>query len=226
MRRLPRLVAVGVGTLLVPWAGGASGQSPTEDAEGVGVHTELVRQVAERWGVDDSRVDVRVLVGIPDGVDSVRVAESSPSKWIATFYTRDRSFRRFIDVGHVALVEVAAAPLRRGTTVESSSIEHAIRVVPGPPGDPGPSAVGMVAERTLRTGDVLRHPAVRPPYVVRGGDEVEAVLEQGVVTMTLLGEALGAARAGELVQVRLATGVRRRARAIADGVVTLIPGGS
>ncbi len=67
-------------------------------------------------------------------------------------------------------------------------------------------------------------PAVRPPLLFNGGDEVEAVLEQSGVTMRVRAEALQSGRLGESVRVRLMSGKRMSGRAIARGVVQLIPG--
>ena len=189
------------------------------------VLTDLVGDVAVAWSVDPTIIAVDVRGGIPEGVDSLHAQPSSPETWVATLYMDGRAIRRFVDVGHRAEVDVAALAMPRGTVLDAESIEIGWRVLPGPPSGPRASVVGMVAERALDQGEILESPAVRPPVVVRGGDQVEAVLRQRGVTITVPGQALGSARAGEEVRVRLASGVRRRATATGDGFVTLIPGG-
>lgn len=204
------LLSVGPGTL-----------SAQDDA----VRMDLAERVAAAWEVDPERVRVDVS-GAPEGpIDSLSVSETASDRWLVTFHAGERTVRRFVHVAHMAEVEVAAAPIARGDVVVPEAVAKETRMVAGAPREPAPTAVGMVAQRLIEAGTVLVDPAVRPPFVIRGGDRIDAVLQQGSVMMTVRGEALGAAREGEMVQVRLASGVRRRARATRPGVVTLIPGG-
>ena len=96
----------------------------------------------------------------------------------------------------------------------------------GPPAEPLPDPTGMITERVIQEGEILRSPAVRPPLFVRGGDAIQAVLREPGVVMRLKAEALSSAREGERVLLRLASGLRTEGTAIAPGLVELTSGGA
>ncbi len=217
---LSRALAVaGALAAVAPAAGAQDSVSPSSPLAGL-----LTERVAEAWRLPATDVRVEVAGELPVLVDSLAVAPAGSDRFLVTVWSGDDMVRRFAEAGHLASVPVAARRIERGETIDSVDVRHEVRLVPGAPSRPGPGPVGMVAERVLTAGAELRAPAVRPPYLVRGGETVEATLIRSGVVMTVRGEALGSAREGERLLVRLASGLRMEARARAPGRVTLLPG--
>ncbi len=115
---------------------------------------------------------------------------------------------------------VAARTIERGETLTEADIATEETVSWGRPDHRTPEAVpGWRAERRIERGSALREPSVRPALVVRTGERVRVVWRSGRVALTLTGVAMGTARPGESVTVRLDAGRRLRGEADADGVV-------
>jgi flagella basal body P-ring formation protein FlgA len=195
--------------------------------QGVGaqdvVEASLRLQVASAWGAEAEHVWLRLSEGWPAGVDSARVEPSRSNRWLATIYTEESVIRRFVQVGHQALVSVAARELQRGETVAADVIEVRRTPVAGPPRH-RESVDGWVAQRTIQAGEVLAEPAVRPGHVIRGGDQVEAQLNTGQIQLVLRAQALNSGRAKDVVRVRLPSGREFQALAQSPGLVILILG--
>jgi flagella basal body P-ring formation protein FlgA len=96
---------------------------------------------------------------------------------------------------------VAAREIARGTVLTEPDVTSPAGVERDSTGAP----VGWVARRVISAGETLREPAVAPPDLVRVGDVVQAVFSQGGLEIRLIGRAMGAARAGEKVMVRIDT---------------------
>jgi flagella basal body P-ring formation protein FlgA len=96
---------------------------------------------------------------------------------------------------------VAAREIMRGTVLTDQDVTYPAGVERDSTGAP----VGWVARRVISAGETLREPAVAPPDLVRVGDVVQAVFSQGGLEIRLIGRAMGAARAGEKVMVRIDT---------------------
>ncbi|MEQ1856945.1 MAG: flagellar basal body P-ring formation chaperone FlgA [Longimicrobiales bacterium] len=187
--------------------------------------------VAERVAPELGVVPDRVRVEWPgDAVaDSVLLTGAGPGRWIATAWNAGLVTRRYVRVGVERDVPVAARALPRDHVIAPEDVRVEPRVLWGVGAlsvaevlDP----IDRVTSRMLEEGAVLEAPAVQLPLLVHGGDEVEAVLEQPGVVMRIRAEALGSARRGESVYVRLTSGKRMAARAVDRGVVRLILGGA
>ena len=113
-------------------------------------------------------------------------------------------------------VATAARALPRGAVLTASDIT----VVPmpqwGPPREAGelPGA-GWVTRRTVAAGEPLHEPTVGKPVVVKAGEPVYVVWQQGGIELKLRGTAAGSASLGERVAVRIDS--RRRMEGIASG---------
>lgn len=179
--------------------------------------------IAQEWGVPSESVRLSLLGNVPDVVDSVDVEPGSTDRWILSLWSDDRLTRRFLRAGVLVPVPSAAGPLERGRTVAPDDVVTTLSTVwgvPMPHGDP----VGAVTQRMVAAGEPLLPPAVRPPLLVEGGDDVEAVYRHPGLSVTVRGEALGRARQGEMVMVRLRSGLRVDARAVGPGRVELLGG--
>ena len=69
---------------------------------------------------------------------------------------------------------------------------------------------GLVASRALTPGTVLTKGAIVAPTLVRRGDGVHVTVRSGDVNVATRGEALGTARLGERVRIRLSRGATRQ----------------
>lgn len=109
---------------------------------------------------------------------------------------------------------VAARDLARGVALTAADVAY-----DRPPGEGAaglaPLPVGWVTRRTISEGEVLRHPAIAPPPMVRAGEPVRLLWGRGAVRVSVRGTALGSAAEGERVAVRV--DVKRRFEGIAVG---------
>lgn len=141
------------------------------------------------------------------------------------------SFRRFAILVSAAglLVALAASlPAQTPQGPQTPALAVALRAIPRGAvlqaedvgGDAAASVLGLQAQRMIAAGEVLRTPAIAPAAVVRSGDSVSVRVEVDGVAVSRPGIALGTARAGQPVRVRLGqyslSGI-----AIAPGVVRL-----
>ncbi len=123
--------------------------------------------------------------------------------------------------GVSAEVPVAARTLASGTLLAADDIVRAARVEWGAPDsatvlDP----IGWEVRRALRPGDALRGIVIAPPPAVGSGEPMRIVWQQRGVAIELDAIALTAARVGERVQARTATG-RVTARMTGPGVARI-----
>ena len=202
-------------------------QGPSDAPPHGSVEADIRAQVAGVLGTEatgirlelqDADADVASLAG---EADSVTVRRGSGDLWILTSWTGGAASARFVRVGIADTVAVATRDLPRGHTLAAEDVTWREQVRWGA-GEPGLSdPVGQVTERGVRAGELLAAPAVRPPLVVRGGEAVEAVFDEGAVRMSLRATALASARAGGRLPVRLENGRRFEATAVERGVVRL-----
>jgi flagella basal body P-ring formation protein FlgA len=88
---------------------------------------------------------------------------------------------------------VALRTIARGTILQAEDV-----------GGEGAAAVlGFEAQRLITAGELLRAPAIAPAPVVRAGDSITIRVEMGGVIVTRPGTALGNARPGQPVRVRI-----------------------
>ena len=86
----------------------------------------------------------------------------------------------------------------------------------------GEDAVGLVAQRDLTAGTVLRRSQLSLPLAVRPGQRVHLVWRQGAIELAVAAECLAAGKVGETVTVRrLSDGQVVRAQVEASGQVAV-----
>jgi flagella basal body P-ring formation protein FlgA len=191
------------------------------------VHSDaLAAAAANVLGAPASALRVDVVGAAPSDVDSVAVQDGGSDRWLATFWGQGGTVRRFVRIEARTLVPVAARRIERDAQLGPDDVRWEERFLPASAGvreirDP----VGMVATRVLPDGTLLVPPAVQAPLWVRGGEEVDAVMRGSGFVIAVRAEALGSARAGGLLEVRLSSGKRVPASVVGPGRVVLFPGG-
>lgn len=182
----------------------------------LGVPTEQVRVALP--GLEDAHAD-------PVAADSITVRRGSGERWLLTSWREGRASVRFMRVGLIEELAVAARDLPRGHMLDQEDVTWSERVRWGSGAGPVADPVGQVTERSVRVGEPLVAPSVRPPLLVRGGEAVEALFDDGTVRMSMRGTALASARQGGRLHVRLESGRRLEAIAVDEGIVRLQMGG-
>lgn len=211
-----------------PAATAASAEEGWSPAERLG--GQVRRGVAERWGVDSAavRLDWGPAPRSRRPAENARprlVGSGVDGRWVVRLRGREGGgFGLRLRAGAMVRVPVAAEPLGRGEALTAEDIAREDRVRWGPPDERGfEVAPGWVARRSIRAGETLTRPAVSPPALVRSGQQVRVIFETARVRLSVPGEAVGTAKRGERVRVRLRTGRRVRGRAEAPGRVR-VPG--
>ena len=87
---------------------------------------------------------------------------------------------------------VAARTMPRGTVLRAADVA----------GDAS-GVLGLETQRVVTAGEALRAPAIAPAAVVHSGDSVTVRVEHDGIVVSRLGVALGTARSGQPVRVRL-----------------------
>ena len=223
MRLVGVLVALGVA---VP--SGATGQESWRPPDWVG--TSIQSQVAQVWDVDPAEV-VLEWGALPTGRTVLAEPAAGSAKpelagagthgeWIARLPANDGLFAVRLKAGLRRMLPMATRRIPRGTLLTEADFAFEESVRWGPPaGSTSKPQPGWQAERRLEAGEELRTPAVRPAVAVRTGDRVKIIWRTGRIELTLSGVAIGTARPGETVDVRLDAGRRLRGVAGADGAV-------
>ncbi len=88
---------------------------------------------------------------------------------------------------------VALRALPRGTVLQVADVG----------GEAFESVLGYETQRVIAAGELLRAPAIAPAAIVRSGDSVSVRVELAGVSASRRGLALGTARLGQPVRVRL-----------------------
>ena len=88
---------------------------------------------------------------------------------------------------------VATRTLPRGTILQASDVT----------GDAAASVLGFETQRVITAGESLRAPAIAPAAAIRAGETVTVRVEMSGIIVTRPGVALGTARVGQPVRVRL-----------------------
>jgi flagella basal body P-ring formation protein FlgA len=119
---------------------------------------------------------------------------------------------------------VARHDLARGVALAAADIDTVVTGAPARADAAGArAAAGWITRRIVRAGEPLRAPAVVPPPLIATGARVTLVWETGGLRLTRDGTALGAARRGERVTVRVDATRRFTGVATSPGVVTVTP---
>lgn len=189
-------------------------------------HDALTTVIAQALELPAEVVRIDLVGGVLPLVDSVLVSKGARDRWIATMWGSGSVARRFVRVGASRPVPVAVRTMERGEEIGREDVRMDERVMWEPVRESVADPIGMVTTRVVPEGQALESPSVRPPLLFRGGDEVEAVLERSGISMRVPATALGSAREGESVFVRLTSGKRMSGRAVGPGLVHLIPGGA
>ncbi len=104
---------------------------------------------------------------------------------------------------------VALRMMPRGTVLQAADV-----------GGDAASVLGFETQRVISAGETLRAPAIAPAAIVRTGDAITVRVEMDGITVTRAGIALGTARIGAPVRVRLGQH-SLSGTAVAPGVVRL-----
>lgn len=107
----------------------------------------------------------------------------------------------------------ATRDLPRGHVLEAGDIEHA--TASREEDDAALPAPGWVTRRMIRSGELLRAPAVVPPPLVARGDTVTVNWRVAGIRIARKGVALGDGFRGDTLLVRV--GALHRVRAVAKG---------
>lgn len=196
------------------------------------VEASIQSQVAQAWEVDPSEVVLEwnakptgrsVTVDSVDGGANPELAGAGRhGEWIARLPATDGLFAVRVKAGLRRMLPVAARRIERGTLLTEADFAFQESIRWGPPAGRTPKPMpGWQAERRLNVGEELKTPAVRPAVAVRTGDRVKIIWKTGHIELTLSGVAIGSARPGETVGVRLDAGRRLRGVAGTDGAVRI-----
>ena len=130
----------------------------------------------------------------------------------------------------VALVVLSASPdtvlvarhdLARGHALTAADVDTVVVETRLAPGDAARAEPGWITRRVVRAGEPLRAPALEPPPLVLSGAAVTLVWETNGLRVTRQGTALGDARRGDRVAVRVDARRRFTGVVTARGVVTV-----
>lgn len=192
------------------------------------VESAVRTELAQRWHTDPGHLVLdwgpHSNVGSIDPTVPVElVGSGSGGSWVVRIAAERGTVGIRMRAGTRRTVRVAAGPMRRGHVLTPSDVTIEERTEWGPPLEgSGPIAeAGWVVERGIAAGDRLTAPAVRPAPVVRTGEPVEVAWSSGIIRLTVPGRALGTARPGESVRVRLETGKRLTGVATHDGRIAV-----
>ncbi len=226
---LPKDKAQGGDALMDVSTAAATVKTPaTQDTAWVRVEESVRSEIARRWHIDPGQVVLEwgphEGVGVVDSsIDPRLVGVGSAGEWVVRLEGTRGTVGVRVRAGSTQSVPLATTPMRRGQTLAPGDIRFDERTVWGEPdvaeASHGTDLVGWVTQRRINVGDRLVQPAVGPPSVVHTGESVEVAWATGAIRLTLIGRALGTARAGEVVSVRLETGKRVRGVALDDGTV-------
>lgn len=120
---------------------------------------------------------------------------------------------------------VAARTVHRGQVIEREALMLVpVRSLPGPAyATSFEEAAGRLARRTILGGRLVPRAALAVPDDVATGDRVSVIHRSGALTIRVGAEALGSARIGETILVRiLDTGARVHARIVAPTVLEVV----
>lgn len=219
---------------LVP--GSAVGQSlapsdastPASPAGWEEVERTVRVELAQRWNVDPAGLVLdwgpHADVGSVDsGVPAQLVGSGSNGSWVVRIEAERGTVGIRLRAGTRRSVQVAANAMRRGHVLTPDDISVETQTTWGAPEHANGMGAqpGWVVERGVAVGDRLASPAVRPAPIVRTGESVEVAWSSGTIRLTMPGRALGTARPGESVRVRLETGKRLRGVATSDGRISV-----
>jgi flagella basal body P-ring formation protein FlgA len=176
---------------------------------------ELAWSSALSWRAEDADAPFRLGAVGHDGWAALTIAPRGAAP---------RALR--VRVGTVAPVAVAARPLAAGRLLSAEDMRWEQQVMWGAP-VPASSRVaeGWEVRRALATGEPLRGVAVAPPPGVARGATLRVVWARNGVAIEMEAVALTAARVGETVQAKTATG-RISARMTAPGEARIEGGGA
>lgn len=120
-------------------------------------------------------------------------------------------------------VLVARQPLARGTRLEESDLELVERNLANLPYgyySDRQVVAGMLTKRTIATATVITPPMLQEPKLVRRGERVSVIAENGPLKIRSSGQALGDGRSGDPIRVRAdRSGRTIDAVVISEGVV-------
>ena len=117
-------------------------------------------------------------------------------------------------------VLVARHDLARGHALTAADVDTVVVDAPGR-ATAARAEPGWITRRVVRAGEPLRAPALEPPPLVSSGAAVTLVWETNGLRLTRQGTALGDARRGDRVAVRVDATRRFTGVVTAKGVVSV-----
>jgi len=229
---MPRAWAHGATAVLCGWIAlvgtAQTGQAQTRELP-TALQESVRAQVAHAWDVEASTI-VLEWGRLPRGraVDTTLAPELSGSgrggDWVVRLSSPDGAFGVRVRAGVERMQPVASKALERGAILAAHDIRYEPRTQWGAPAQPASDPRGWEVQRSLLPGTPLTDPAVRPSAVLHAGDRVQVLWTSGRVQLALTGVAIGTAREGQSVAVRLDTGRRVRGTATANGAVRIATG--
>jgi len=158
-----------------------------------------------KFDPQDGELLSREVGGDPVSIDAQSAATSERQPVRVTLYRGDRIVLEkslTVEVRVRRLVRVMTESVGRGEAVNEANSVLEERWVS--PGDKVALEAGeQIASRSLRAGQVVTDPDVDPPIIVKRGDIVWVHCLSGSVTVKAKARALGPARDGEEVLLRL-----------------------
>ena len=189
------------------------------------------REVASRWSVPEDQVALEwtraataAAARLGESDARVRLLGGDGGWFTVVAGPAGDPLALRLHAGVSTTVQVATRAMAVGERLGAADIGEETRVRFGPPAAPGERqpGVGWEVRRPVRSGEPLAWPAIAPPAVIENGKPVSVLWERGGVRVRLDGVALGDARLGDVVGVRVQ---HRQGRlsgiAVAPGVVRL-----
>jgi flagella basal body P-ring formation protein FlgA len=218
-RSTARVAAIGAIVLLESVPAHAQAPAPVE----VGSRA-LAAMIASEWHVAPERVRI-AWIGLRDSAGAehpvaIRSAgDAAGAEWLVTTASRREERAR---AGTVTPEPRAAHDIPRGTALTAQDIVADSVVRWGPPIATSELAQpGWITHSVIRTGVLLRSPAVAPPPAIRVGDTVQVIWQGSGVVASARGRAAATVAPGEPVAVRLDNGRRIEGRAVRPGRVRI-----
>ena len=118
-------------------------------------------------------------------------------------------------------VLVARHDLARGHALTAADVDTVVVDAPAARATTARAEPGWITRRVVRAGEPLRAPALEPPPLVSSGAAVTLVWETNGLRLTRQGTALGDARRGDRVAVRVDATRRFTGVVTAKGVVSV-----
>jgi flagella basal body P-ring formation protein FlgA len=202
---------------LLRLAGTLSGSVPIDTLVPAAVDARAREAIAAVWQVAADQVRLEwgqhpSLATIPSGA-AVRITGPGDAGWFGVQVDRADGTPILLRVraSTSVMMPIATRELLPGDLLTEMDVGVQRRTVFGRPPvtiTPG-DIIGHEVHRRVHAGEVLGAPAVAPPYATRPGDRVTLLWQRGTIAFELETEALGSARVGDRIRLRVNGGDTR-----------------